>query len=263
MSLEDLAEKATQIDGVTPFNEATRLALGAGDEPRVDLRFATDEGRIIAAALAFADAPVELVVDPLFRKRGLGGRLLESLLADGEKRFWAHGDLIAARMLAERTGLRAIRAVLTLRRTGPPPKEPEGVVRAFRPGDAERVLTINALAFADHPEQGAMDRADFDRRAAAVGIDGLLVREVDGDIVGFHWTKVEAGVGEVYVIAVDPGHVGMGHGSSLLAAGLRKLAEGGVEDVLLYAESRSPALNLYYSQGFRETTHDVLFGTVD
>lgn len=263
MTLEDLATKATQIDGVAPFNEATRLALGAGDEARLDLRFATDDGRIIAAAVAFGNAPVELVVDPLFRKRGLGGRLLESLIADGETQFWAHGDLIAARMLADRLGLRAVRAVLTLRRTGPPPPAPDGVVRRVQSEDIDRVLAINARAFADHPEQGAMDRSDFDRRAASVGLEGLLVREAEGEIVGFHWTKVDAGVGEVYVIAVDPDHTGQGHGTALLAAGLRHLADGGIEDVVLYTESLSPALSLYNALGFRETTHDVLFTTVD
>lgn len=263
MSLQELAEKATQIDGVAPFNEATRLASAFGDEPRIDRRFGTDDGRLIAAAIAFGDAPVELVVDPLFRRRGLGGRLVESLLAEGETRFWAHGDLPAARALAASAGLVEARTLLRLRRTGPPPQIPTAGVRPFRETDTDRVLAINAAAFADHPEQGTMDRTDFERRAMSAGLDGLLVLEIDGEVVGFHWTKVEGGAGEVYLIAVDPAQAGGGHGTALLAAGLRHLADAGVDDVHLYAESSSKALDLYYAQGFRASTQDVLFGAVE
>lgn len=262
MSLQDLAEKATQIDGVAPFNEATRLASAFGDEPRIDRRFGTDDGRLVAAAIAFGDAPVELVVDPLFRKRGLGGKLLEAVIAEGETRFWAHGDLPGARALATRAGLAATRAVLRMRRFAPPPEvEPPGI-RFFEEADLDRVLAINAAAFADHPEQGVMDRADFERRAALAGVDGLLVREVDGTIVGFHWTRVDAGVGEVYLIAVDPEHQGAGHGAALLTAGLKRLSAEAVAEVVLYVESTSSAVNLYLAHGFDETTRDVVFGTV-
>lgn len=262
MSLQELADKATQIDGVAPFNEATRLASAFGDEPRIDRRFGTDDGRLVAAAIAFGDAPVELVVDPLFRKRGLGGKLLDAVMAEGETRFWAHGDLPGARALANSVGLAPMRTVLRMRRFAPPPDvEPPGV-RFFEEADLDRVLAINAAAFAGHPEQDSMDRADFERRAALAGVDGLLVREVDGTVVGFHWTRVDAGVGEVYLIAVDPEHQGVGHGSALLAAGLKQLAAEAVAEVAVYVESTSPAVNLYGAYGFAETTRDVLFGTV-
>ena len=51
------------------------------------------DGTVSAAAYAVGDAPVEIVVDPDHRRHGKGRRILDELLADGEDRFWAHGDL--------------------------------------------------------------------------------------------------------------------------------------------------------------------------
>jgi mycothiol synthase len=264
-----LGRAVAEVDGVEPFNEATRLAVGAGETLRV-LR-ALEDGA--AAAAAVGDAPVELAVHPGRRREGLGRRLLDTLLADGERRFWAHGDLPGARALAEATGLAPERTLLVLRREGGDPvveRVPEGItLRTFRPDDVDAVVRVNGRAFADHPEQGAMDRADFERRAASDWFDpeGLFVAEdASGEVVGFHWTKVEAPawgeplVGEVYVVGVDPDHHGGGLGTALTARGLRHMAESGVGIVDLYVEGdNGPALAVYRRLGFVEHARDVLY----
>jgi mycothiol synthase len=229
---------------------------------------AVKEGTTVVAA-AFADglAPVEIVVDPDHRRRGHGSSLLTRLLAAGESQFWAHGDLPAAQALAVAKHLQRARTLLVLQLemdAQPEPEQvPDGVtIRAFETDDVDAIVRVNGRAFASHPEQGAMDRADFERRASSEWFDpaGLFVAERDGDIVGFHWTKVEEDVGEVYVVGVDPSEQGSGLGTALTARGLRHLHESGLRTVDLYVEGdNDPALAVYRRLGFTEHARDVLY----
>ena len=271
MTLLALAPRARDADGVDPLNEASRLALDAGQAGRVHM--AVKEGSTVVAA-AFADglAPVEIVVDPDHRRRGHGTSLLTRLLAAGESQFWAHGDLPAAQALAATKHLERTRTLLVLRLEMDDRLEPENVpdgvtIRAFETDDVDAIVRVNGRAFASHPEQGAMDRADFERRASSDWFDpaGLFVAVRDGegrggDVVGFHWTKVEDGVGEVYVVGVDPSEQGSGLGTALTARGLRHLHESGLRTVDLYVEGdNDPALAVYRRLGFAEHARDVLY----
>jgi mycothiol synthase len=266
VTIDDLAGAAAEHDGVAPFNEATRLDVAESRAPRVRVE-RSDDGGLAALALGFDDAPVELVVHPDHRRRGLGGAVLRELLDAGETQVWAHGDLPAARALAASAGLRAVRTLLVLRleldAAPAPERVPDGVtLRTFRPDDVDAIVRVNARAFAAHPEQGAMDRADFERRAASDWFDpeGLFVAESGGEVVGFHWTKVEDGVGEVYVVGVDPDHHGGGLGTALTARGLRHLWERGLRVVDLYVEGdNGPALAVYHRLGFATHAKDVLY----
>jgi len=266
MTLLALASRAREFDGVDPLNEANRLALDAGHAGRVHM--AVKEGTTVVAA-AFADglAPVELVVDPEHRRQGHGGTLLTRLLAAGESEFWSHGDLPAAQALAAAKHLEPGRTLLVLRLEMEAAREtervPDGVtIRTFEPDDVDAIVQVNGRAFASHPEQGAMDRADFEHRASSEWFDpaGLFVAERDGDIVGFHWTKIEDDLGEVYVVGVDPTEQGSGLGTSLTARGLRHLHDSGIRTVDLYVEGdNDPALAVYRRLGFTEHARDVLY----
>jgi mycothiol synthase len=77
-------------------------------------------------------------------------------------------------------------------------------------------------------------------------------------VIGFHWTKLHPdGLGEVYVLGVDPAAQGMHLGPSLLAAGLRHLAGRGAPEVLLYVEGdNQKALALYEHFGFHRYDRD-------
>jgi len=266
MTLLAIAARARDIDGVDPLNEASRLALDAGHAGRVHV--AIKEGTtVVAAAYADEDAPAELVVDPDHRRRGHGAALLTRLLDAGETRFWAHGDLPAAQALAAAKNLRPARTLLVLRLEMESAlgseRVPDGVaIRSFEPGDVDAIVRVNGRAFVSHPEQGAMDRADFEQRASSDWFDpaGLFVAERDGDVVGFHWTKVEHGTGEVYVVGVDPTEQGSGLGTALTVRGLRHLHESGIRTVDLYVEGdNDPALAVYRRLGFAEHARDVLY----
>lgn len=104
-----LADRAREADGVAPFNEQTRLTLGAEDGPALLVAHG-DDSPAGAAVVAHGDAGVEaeLVVDPGHRRRGVGRALLDAVLAEAAGSpvsVWAHGDHPAARALAAATGL--------------------------------------------------------------------------------------------------------------------------------------------------------------
>ena len=267
MSITDLAERVAAFDHVEPLNEASLLALRDRVEPRVDIRFETPDGQLMALAFAAGDAAVEVMVDPRFRRGGFGTRMVSAALSEGESSFWAHGGLPGVAQIAKKTGLVAERTLLILRKEFDGPVEAETVpdsvtLRTFRAGDEDPIVAVNARAFAHHPEQGAMDRADLDRRMSSDWFDpeGLFIAERSGHVVGFHWTKIEAGVGEVYVVGIDPDAQGGGLGKALTARGVRHLQERGMPAVILYVEGgNEPALAVYRKLGFKDFKKDVLY----
>jgi mycothiol synthase len=205
-------------------------------------------------------------------------RALVDQAGDAPMRIWAHGSTSPVNKAAERAGLRVVRRLFQLRRPlaglfAIPPL-PDGVrIRPFVIGQDDAAwLSVNARAFAEHPEQGSWTQADLDARIASDWFDpaGFLLAERDGQLLGYHWTKVhgdaldEHGIplGEVYVLGVDPLAQGMKLGSSLLLAGLAHLAERGLRTVLLYVdESNATAVRLYRGLGFETFATDVQYGT--
>jgi mycothiol synthase len=143
---------------------------------------------------------------------------------------------------------------------------PDGVaLRVFVPGEDEAaVVRVNNRAFAWHPEQRRWDSSELMVREAAPWFDPkgfLLAVNPAEELLGFHWTKVHPdGLGEVYVLAVDPEAQGNGLGSALTVAGLAYLRERGVGEVMLYVESDNvAALRTYQKLGFVYHHTDVEF----
>jgi mycothiol synthase len=151
----------------------------------------------------------------------------------------------------------------------PAPGRPaDGIdVREFRVGeDEEGWLAVNAEAFAHHPEQGAMTRADLDERMSQPWFDpaGFFVATRGGRLVGFHWTKVHGtrvtddAYGEVYVVGVSPSEQGGGLGKRLTLTGLEHLASLGLKQVILYVEAdNAPAVAIYERLGFTHAPEDT------
>jgi mycothiol synthase len=141
------------------------------------------------------------------------------------------------------------------------------LVRTFRVGEDEDAwLAVNAEAFAHHPEQGRMTRADLDERMSQPWFDpaGFFVAERGGRLVGFHWTKVhgsrvtDGAYGEVYVVGVSPSAQGGGLGRRLTLTGLHHLAARGLGQVLLYVEAdNAPAVAVYQRLGFIHAAADT------
>jgi mycothiol synthase len=249
-------------DGQDPLDEAARLRLKHHGLSGSELWLTDDAGFALVH-----DGGVDLAVSPPSRRRGLGGELATAALAgDDPVTAWSHGDHPAARVLADRHGLRRARElwVMRLRSDAALPElaVPAGTtIRGYRPDDEAEVLRVNAAAFAHHPEQGSMDAADLAARMAEDWYDpaGLLVADAGGGLSGFHWTKRhDDRLGEVYVVAVDPAAQGQGLGKVLTLAGLHHLRDAGLTEILLYVESdNAPAVRVYAGLGFDHAAADT------
>lgn len=281
--VEDLLTDAAGADGVPPLNEAGVLALKHPHRGGVQHLVAAVGGDAVGYAQLASDGTGQLVVAPAHRRRGVGRRLVAALLEGAarqgqELRVWALGNTPAAAGLAARTGLVAARVLLVMRRPLadlPAPVVPAGVVvTTFRPGsDEDAWLHVNARAFAHHPEQGAIDHEDLAERMAEPWFDAagfFLARSADDDrpgapVLGFHWTKQhdalgEPGLGEVYVLGVDPDAQGRGLAKALLLTGLAHLRDAGDETVELYVEADQVGpVGLYTAYGFTEHSRDVMY----
>ncbi|MEU9101118.1 mycothiol synthase [Streptomyces sp. NPDC048361] len=270
----DLIAEAARTDGQQAVSEQGRLRLRGGRREGVRHFLLTVDGTLTGYAQLEDTDPVEapaaeLVVHPSQRGHGHGRALGSALLGSTGKRLrvWAHGGHSAARHLAQVLGLTLFRELRQLRRPLSEgdvvePVWPAGVtVRTFTPGEDDAAwLTVNAAAFAHHPEQGSLTQSDLDDRKAEPWFDpkGFFLAEKDGELIGFHWTKVHAEerLGEVYVLGIRPDAQGGGLGKALTATGLRHLAAEGLPTAMLYVDADNPAaLAVYERLGF--TTHEV------
>lgn len=284
-----LIQEATEADGVSPVSEHVLLQLrhpASGDQRHVLVRDSDGSEELGGSLLAYGhldlddplSATAELAVSPSQRRRGVGGLMLDTLIAEspaGELQLWAHGEQAPAGHLARTRGFDIERVLIQMRRSLHAPLRscplPEDVtLRPFRVGEDEAGwLEVNARAFSALPDQGRMTREDLAKRMGERWFDpeGFLIAESGGRIVGFHWTKVHPedrlspeALGEVYVLGIDPAHHGRGLGRALTVAGLSHLRSRGLFTAMLYVDqANSAALRLYQSLGFAQWDVDVLY----
>ena len=280
--VRELVTAATEFDGVAPVGEQVLRELG--QERTAHLLVVDPEGDDEIAGYLNLSSPgdadaamAELVVHPRARRGGIGAAMARAALdkAAGRNQFWAHGTLPPAQATASALGLVAVRALVQMRRSlrdVPEPRIPEGVrIRTYAgTGDDAELLRVNNAAFAYHPEQGGWSAAQLDERRSEPWFDpaGLFLAFDQQDrLLGFHWTKVhpdQAGLGEVYVIGVDPSVQGRGLGQVLTAVGVASLAErladAAEPTVLLYVESDNvAAVRTYERLGFTTYSVDTAF----
>jgi mycothiol synthase len=269
-------------DDPLPFGGDRHLLVPDDADPAILVGYANLDTR----GDAFGRQVAELIVRPDNRGRGQGTAMVRALVEEagvaaesGDRlRVWAHGDHPAAARIAERAGFTRVRELLVMHvavadAQWPGPVLPEGVtLRTFVPGEDEQaVIDVNARAFSWHPEQAALtvDQLRAEEQESWFDAAGFFLAERDGQVIGFHWTKVHPAdpdrfggepVGEVYVVGVDPGAQGGGLGKALTLAGLRHLRQRGLGQVILYVEGdNAPAVAVYTRLGFTRHAVDVQY----
>lgn len=274
-TVRDLLAEVAEHDGVSPLDEAALLALDGQDAQHLLVQDAAS-GTLQGYASVLADGTVQGMVHPDHRRRGHGTALLrEALALRPDAGIWAHGALEGSLAFLTAAGLAESRYLLTLHRdlapTSPLPPVPESTLAGLRldtfvaERDAARWVEVNARAFADHPEQGALGREDLELRLAQPWFDAedMLVALQHEELVGFVWVKrTRPGDtdedAEIYVVASDPSVQGHGVAGLLMATTLTRLRDAGVPGVELYVEAdNAAALRLYENWGFTVAGRDV------
>jgi mycothiol synthase len=278
--IHEVIVAAARADGIAPLGEQVLRELPLRRRKHL---LATDADVVVgylnlAPPTGAAPPMAELVVAPRARRSGVGSAMVNAAQqkSGDTTRFWAHGNLEPARATAAALGLRAVRELWQMRRSLhdlSPAALPAGIeLRTYHgSADDDELLRVNNAAFAWHPEQGALTPDDIAERRSEpwFDADGLFLAFDDRthQLAGFHWTKVHLdrpGLGEVYVLGVDPAEQGRGLGRALTLVGLHHLAQrlSGAEDpaVMLYTEGdNTAAVRTYESLGFEVSGIDVAY----
>jgi mycothiol synthase len=275
-AVSELLQVAAEVDGHPPLDEHQWLDLVHGGRHDFAGLVAWEPGhdhpvgyaQVTHEELATHPATwaIEYVVNPHHRRPDLGiaRTLLDAavgLVAEaggGHVHMWVPKPTDASDILAAAIGLRRGRELCQLRRPLPIDETTPVEVRPFVPGEDEAAwLEVNNRAFHWHPEQGGWDLETLLSREEQPWFDpsGFLLHERDGKLAAFCWTKVhthhDPPLGEVYVVAVDPGFRGLGLGRAMVVAGLDHLAGKGLTTAMLYVDSdNAGARRLYEELGF-------------
>lgn len=303
-----LIAAATRVDGSPPVSDQALVAASQGH--RELLLFTEEAGGPTVAVGVVGQGELDLVVAPAARGRGVGTLAFRELRARAAAHpllAWAHGVNPAATALLRAAGFAPVRSLYRMQldpallpERGANPFQvplPEGfTLRTFgaapgdEAGDAAAWVRVNARAFADHPEQGAVTLADFAlmREEPWFAADDLFVLEASSaaadaaaaasssQLAGFTWVKtvrtmhesaVQPGdaaaqdatpradgssvATELYAIGIDPAFAGQGLGRALLGVTLARMAQHDPVDVSLYVDGENVrAVELYERAGF-------------
>jgi len=299
--LPDLIERARIADGQPPFSDGSLVELATGkrtvlaiDERAIAL-VALPEAEFVVDPDARGQGLGSALLEALIAQGKAKADRSRERPGDGNGNgngallVWSHGDHPGARAMAAKYGFSAVRTLLHLRAdiagsrsaaesgtardtgagtgTGTAPSsgaQPSATISSFRPGvDDTEWLELNALVFAEHPEQGRVTQSDLAVSFAEpwfVTDDFLLLRSGDGALIGYCWLKIENGEGEFYVVGVHPNSAGQGLGRVLVEAGLARMLARGIRSAHLYVEAENlAAVHLYRSYGFVDDTIDVQY----
>ena len=279
-AIRELLAEAEQADGESPISDQALIAALSGARPL----FAFDSASLGASGAQspvavgiLGDGELDLVVRPSARGAGVGRAALDMLLAaadrtvSGSLRVWAHGENPAAAALLAGAGFAPTRTLYRLaldpERLAAASADAHPLPDGFRteefdeenPAHLDAWVRVNAAAFADHPEQGAITATDFAILREQEWFDPqdliLAADAASGDIVGFTWVKTlrteEATETELYVLGVDPAYSGRGLGAALLGTTLALMRAHRPDRITLYVDGENTqARALYDRAGF-------------
>ena len=123
-------------------------------------------------------------------------------------------------------------------------------LRDFRPEDLEGAFELDQICFEPGIAYSRSEIRGFLSRAGAVA----LVAESGGALAGFAIGHRRGGKGHIVTIDIARGSRRRGAGKLLLAELLRRLGEGGAQQIRLEVDARNAgAIRFYEQMGFRAT----------
>ena len=277
--IRELIAAAADSDGVAPVGEQVLRELA---HQRTGHLLAAEGGDILGylnltpggtAPMRWGTGRPSTRPPPRHRHRAAADRAARERNA---VRFWAHGTQPAARAVADALHLAVVRELLQMRRTLqdlPEPAVSDGLrIRTYAgASDDAELLRVNNAAFAWHPEQGGWTEADLAERRAEPWFDPAGCFWPSPKTPGRCWastgprcTPTGPGLGEVYVVGVDPAAQGRGLGRILTQVGIDHLAGrlSGHDDaeVMLYVEAdNAAAVSTYRRLGFAVSNVDTAY----
>jgi ribosomal protein S18 acetylase RimI-like enzyme len=260
-AIADLERRVVEHDGGRLKLEWGSLDSRSGDQ--VDDLLWRDGDKVVGflGLYGFGHPTLELagMVDPAYRRQGIGSALLSAGLAAVDGRGYTRALLVVPRSTpAGKAFARARGGVLEhsehfLALTTPPvarAADPALTLRPTEPGDVPEVARILEAGFGWRPPaESVLARSDRTEQS--------LVAEREGAIVATLRTVHTATGGAIYGLAVDPPLQGQGIGRDLLTRVCQQLQADGADEVTLeVAVDNDRAIELYYSVGFEQRTSE-------
>jgi ribosomal protein S18 acetylase RimI-like enzyme len=260
-AIADLERRVVEHDGGRLKLEWGSLDARSGEQVDDLLWRAGDKvvGFLGLYGFGYPTLEVAGMVDPEYRRQGIGSVLLAAGLAAVDGRGYTRALLVVPRSTPAGAAFARARGgvlehsehflALTTAPAARPP-DPALTLRPTEPSDVAEVVRILEAGFGwTPPADSVLAQTERSERS--------LVAERGGAIVAtLRTVRTETG-GAIYGLAVDPPLQGQGIGRDLLTRVCQQLQADEAEEVTLeVAVDNDRAIDLYYSVGFEQRTSE-------
>lgn len=260
--VETLAAACRQVEPIAMSLYLEESPVGSDDTNQ--FAFWQDD-ELVGFVVLFGNDPIEIIgmVRPEYRRKGIGRALLQTAIAEGERRgetqalLICEGSSSSGQAFVEAVGgtyrFAEYRMVLDRDRFARSQRGEETVIlQQATIDDLEQLVALRIAAIEGQSEQGIRQYTQtYLQRADQRFFIGLL----DGKPIGTLRVDEDGTTAGIYAFVVLPELRGRGYGRQILLQTLDRLVAEDWETIMLEVETQNRnALRLYERCGFQETT---------